>query len=255
MKLNLHLQKNDLVPVYVTDLGNQVVNARELHEFLGIDDKFNTWIKRKIKAHNFSEANKDFTTYTEKTAKVLKRESAKKETRGRAPKEYILRLNVAKKIAMGTNNEAGDRVKDYFLECERIAKGGSQQQPKINIGDHTKREVQVENSKASAAITFQQEGLEGTKEYFKKTCLIASGMTTTEVRNIGIRNGLKTKDTNSARACLRKINPPAAATLSFIDTAYRAGVPLEKVKTLASKVKDVFNDMLNLGLTPGELEG
>lgn len=240
MKLNLHLQKNDLVPVYTTDKGNQVVNARELHYALGIDELFAAWVRRKIKAHRLAE-EKDFTSYFDKTKK------------GRPTKEYIILLDPAKKIAMGTNNEKGDQVKEYFLECERIAKGIQQPNPVKHIGDHTKREIQVFNSKEAAALNFQQDGLEGTKEYFKKTCEMVSGMTTGEVKKMGKANGLKTKDTNSARATLRKINPPAAATLSFIDSAYRAGVSLDRVRPLANKVKDVFNDMLNLGLTPGEL--
>lgn len=249
MKLNLHLQKNDLIPVYTTDLGNQVVNGRELHSFLGIGKVYGAWVRDMIKKHGFVE-NKHYTSYSEKT-ELINSKTGKKETRGRAAKEYIFLLDPAKKIAMGTNNEQGDRVKDYFLECEEIAKGRSR--PIANIGEHTIKEVQVTNSKEAAALTFQKGGLEDTKDYFKKTCFMVSGMTTGEVKQMGKAAGLKTKDTHSARAALRKINPPAAATLSFIDTAYRSGVSLDRVRPLAAKVKEVFNDMLNLGLTPGEL--
>lgn len=252
MKLNLHLQKNDLIPVFTTDQGNQVVDGRQLHSFLGIGKDYSTWAKGIIKKHGLIE-NKHYVVL--KPEEIISNEFSpklgKKEKRGRSPKEYIFRLDPAKKIAMGTNNEAGEKVKEYFLACERIAKGNIN--PVKSLGDHAQKEIQIFNSKESAAITFRQGGLEDTKDYFKKTCLMASGMTTTEVKNMGKRNGLKTKDTNSARACLRKINPPAAATLSFIDTAYRAGVSLAKVEPLANKVKEVFKDMLNLGLTPGEL--
>lgn len=249
MKLNLTLYRNEIVPVYTTDLGNQVVLGSELYKFLEIKEKYSDWAKRLIKQHRFSEANKDFTYFSEKTEKINPK-TGKPETRGRGKIEYIFRLPAAKKIAMGTNNNKGDQVKDYFLACEKVA----QAKPNFsNIGDHTIKQVQIENSKAAGALTFQQGGLEDTKEYYKKTCLMASGMTTSQVKSVAKAQGYKTKDTNSARAALRKINPPAAATISFIDTAYRSGVALDKVKPLADKVKDVFKDMLQLGIIPGEL--
>ena len=37
----------------------QLVNARELHEFLQISTRFDTWIQRRISEYNFAE-NLDF---------------------------------------------------------------------------------------------------------------------------------------------------------------------------------------------------
>ncbi|MBC6988989.1 hypothetical protein [Hymenobacter sp. BT491] len=38
--MNLTLFKDELLPVYTTDLGNKVVRARELHQFLGVKERF-----------------------------------------------------------------------------------------------------------------------------------------------------------------------------------------------------------------------
>lgn len=39
--MNLILFKNELLPVYTTDLGNKVVRARELHALLKVKERFN----------------------------------------------------------------------------------------------------------------------------------------------------------------------------------------------------------------------
>lgn len=42
----LKVFSDDLIPVYVTDTGNQVVIGRELHESLGIGRDYSNWIKQ-----------------------------------------------------------------------------------------------------------------------------------------------------------------------------------------------------------------
>ena len=61
--------------------GQQLVSARELHEFLEIGQDFTNWIKRMIE-YGFEE-NQDFTVAKISEGKVTKH-------------EYIITLNMAK---------------------------------------------------------------------------------------------------------------------------------------------------------------
>ena len=82
--------ENGLIPVYENKNKEQLVNARELHEFLEVGTKFTDWIKDRIKKYGFNE-NEDFIHVSEK-----------KETRTGATvaDEYILTLDTAKEISM-----------------------------------------------------------------------------------------------------------------------------------------------------------
>lgn len=86
------------------------VNARELHEKLGVKRDFSNWIKDRLEG--FTEGQ-DFTV-----AKI-----GDGKNRGRfQPTEYIISLDVAKHIAMLERNEQGRLVRQYFIEVEKNAR-------------------------------------------------------------------------------------------------------------------------------------
>ena len=43
--------------------GQRLVNARELHQFLGVNSRYNDWIKNRIEKYGFAE-NHDYITLT-----------------------------------------------------------------------------------------------------------------------------------------------------------------------------------------------
>lgn len=90
----------------------QTCNARELNGFLENGDHFATWIQQRIQQYGFVE-NQDFTTFSENPEK------------GRPRIEYAITLDMAKELAMVERNEKGKQARRYFIECERIAKGGA----------------------------------------------------------------------------------------------------------------------------------
>jgi phage anti-repressor protein len=92
----------------------EVVDARELWEKVGTKDAFANWVRDRIEKHNFVE-NQHF-------ALVLENTKIKRGRGGdRRSKDYTLTLVSAKKIAMSEHTEAGDAVRDYFLDRERIS--------------------------------------------------------------------------------------------------------------------------------------
>ena len=55
---------NELIKIEQKN-GRETVNARELHEFLGVKTRFNDWVTKRIKKYGFLE-NQDYIAITEK---------------------------------------------------------------------------------------------------------------------------------------------------------------------------------------------
>lgn len=90
----------------------QAVNARELHEKLGNKKQFANWIQLRIEQYGFVE-NQDFQVFNQKV---------KNSNGGRSRKEYALSLDMAKELCMVENNDAGRRIRKYFIEVEKKAR-------------------------------------------------------------------------------------------------------------------------------------
>ena len=101
----------ELVKVEVKN-GEQLVSARELHEFLEVGSKFNDWFKRMCE-YGFIE-NEDFVAITQKKVTAQGNESSFLD--------YILKISMAKEISMLQRNEKGSMARKYFIECERKLK-------------------------------------------------------------------------------------------------------------------------------------
>lgn len=102
---------------------NQVVNARELHQFLGVDTKFTMWIERRIDEYKFVE-NEDF---------ILIPNFGKNPKVGRPSKDYAITLNMAKELSMVERNKRGRQARRYFIMMEGQARKNMLQVPKPKI--------------------------------------------------------------------------------------------------------------------------
>ena len=104
-----------LIPTVSGQLDNQtqaLVNAKDLHEFLGVETKFRDWIKRRIADYGFTQAV-DFC------------EISTLSNRGFWPaesKDYLLSLDMAKELCMVERNDKGRQARRYFIEMEKQAK-------------------------------------------------------------------------------------------------------------------------------------
>lgn len=107
--MNYKIIENGLIPVMENRDGEQLVDARKLHEFLEVDTRFNDWIYDRIKKYGFVK-DVDFTSFTEKSVKPQG---------GRPQTEYILTLDTAKEISMVQNNEKGKQARRYFIDVEK----------------------------------------------------------------------------------------------------------------------------------------
>lgn len=104
-------QNVNLIAITTSNIGGELietVNARELHEFLESRQEFSNWIKGRIRQYGFVEGV-DFTI-----DKVII---------GKATQiDYYITMDMAKELSMVERNEKGKQARQYFIECERVAK-------------------------------------------------------------------------------------------------------------------------------------
>ncbi|WP_096855926.1 antA/AntB antirepressor family protein [Escherichia coli] len=105
---------SQLIPVFNGTIANEttlLVNARDLHTFLGAGKRFASWITERIAEYGFVE-NQDYILV-----------SPNREIKGRGgdrrSKDYHLTLDTAKETAMVERNEKGRQIRRYFIECEK----------------------------------------------------------------------------------------------------------------------------------------
>lgn len=111
------MTNSNLIPVFNGLIQNQPVqlcNARELHAFLEIKNKYADWIKDRISEYGFIQ-DEDYFVITERT-------------NGRPRKEYHITLDMGKELGMVERNERGRQIRQYFIRCERTLKALQQPQ-------------------------------------------------------------------------------------------------------------------------------
>lgn len=100
---------NELIKISEKD-GKQIVSARELYKVLELaDGQFSRWAKTNVIENPYAIENEDWVGFDI-------------DVEGNSTKDYAIVLSFAKKIAMMSKTEVGNRVRDYFLECEQKAK-------------------------------------------------------------------------------------------------------------------------------------
>lgn len=110
---DLTMIENELVPVYETSTGEKVVYGSELHEVLNIKSPYREWYSRRFKDCDAIE-NVDFEAVEISTPS------------GQKKKQHIIKLDIAKEMAMLERNEKGKRVRRYFIEVEKRYKNVSE---------------------------------------------------------------------------------------------------------------------------------
>lgn len=100
------ISQREITPGQMVD----TVNARDLWKFLEVGKDFSTWLKVQINRAKLVDGL-HFTT--KRTAPPQG---------GPEYLEYFLTVEAAKQVALLSETDRGFQVRDYFIECERIAK-------------------------------------------------------------------------------------------------------------------------------------
>lgn len=99
---------NELINVTLNDSQDPVVSGRQLHEVLGVKTEYRKWFGR-MAEYGFEE-NQDFARVTQKCP-----------TPGGLQDmiDHVIKLDMAKEIAMIQRTDKGKEVRQYFIQVEK----------------------------------------------------------------------------------------------------------------------------------------
>jgi phage anti-repressor protein len=110
------------------------VDARELHASLQVKSEFNYWIRRRIEEYGFKEGE-EFSSNLKKIG----------DGAGRSRIDYLITVDMAKELAMVERTEFGQRVRRYFIECEKELRNRSTNHPGLSKIENALVEVAREH--------------------------------------------------------------------------------------------------------------
>ena len=97
--------KFELIKIEVNENQEPIVSGRDLHEALGVKTAYKDWFPRMCE-YGFIE-NQDFCSILSES------------TGGRPETNHAIKLDMAKELAMIQRNEAGKRIRQYFIQVEK----------------------------------------------------------------------------------------------------------------------------------------
>ena len=101
--------------------GSNVVSARELYEFLGLNKAvWSRWYQKNIIGNEFAIENEDYQTLN-------------MMLNGNETKDFALSIDFAKRISMMARTDKGEIARNYFIDCEKAAKNPIQNISRIDL--------------------------------------------------------------------------------------------------------------------------
>lgn len=185
------MENLSLIKITENEKGEPTVSCRELYKFLEVTERYSNWFKRMLQ-YGFVE-NVDYLG-----CKVFNTQ-AKQELQ-----EHILKISMAKEIAMLQRNDKGKQIRQYFIEVEKkyndplyqMARSLQYansiiQQNKIEIN-----KLELENKEQKEIIIEQKPKV----EYYDKVTNSKKGISMSEVAKL-----LKFKSKDNKRPIGRNI--------------------------------------------------
>ena len=99
---------NELINITLNDSHEPVVSGRQLHEALGVKTKYADWFNRMIE-YGFTE-NQDF---------LLLKNEQQTGRGGHNKVDHVIKLDMAKEIAMIQRTDKSKEVRQYFIQVEK----------------------------------------------------------------------------------------------------------------------------------------
>lgn len=99
---------HNLINVTLNENQEPVVSGRQLHQVLGVKTEYKKWFSR-MTDYGFSE-NEDFLKVTQKCLT---------SSTGQNMTDHVLKLDMAKEIAMIQRTDKGKEVRQYFIQVEK----------------------------------------------------------------------------------------------------------------------------------------
>lgn len=99
---------NELINVTLNENHEPVISARQLHEALEVKTEYKKWFKR-MTDYGFTE-NEDYVKVTQKCLT---------SSTGQNITDHVIKLDMAKEIAMIQRTDKGKEVRKYFIQVEK----------------------------------------------------------------------------------------------------------------------------------------
>lgn len=123
---------NELIEVTVNDNMEPVVSGRDLHERLGVKTAYKDWFPRMCE-YGFEEGA-DFCSFLSES------------TGGRRAIDHVLKLDMAKEIAMLQRSEKGKEIRQYFIQVEKDFNSPEKIMARaLTIANNTINSLQIES--------------------------------------------------------------------------------------------------------------
>jgi len=92
--------------------GQGWINSRELHKALESGQQYADWIKNRLEKYDFIEGE-DY---------ISVQKNMKREIGATRSTDYLITIDAAKELAMLENNDAGRRIRRYFIGIEKASR-------------------------------------------------------------------------------------------------------------------------------------
>lgn len=155
--------EQELIKVEINSNNEKCVSGKELHRVLEIGTRFDTWFKRMCE-YGFV-ANVDFIPML----KIVHDPITKKDRE--VLDDYIVKLDMAKEIAMIQRTEKGKQVRLYFIEIEKKYKQEKQLPvtylealEQLVATEKARLQLEQENKEVKQKLEYKQEIINGLTE-------------------------------------------------------------------------------------------
>jgi phage anti-repressor protein len=213
--------QKELIPITKWN-GKKAVHLKDLYVFLGLNKaNWKRWCQINIVENGFARENEDWQAFATR--------------------------------ANGNDmTEKGEEARNYFLQCEKIAKAAFT--PTAKLEDHARREIQVKNSKEVNSHNYEIGGMPSVMEYNKLSCKLHSGKYPYELKKEAKAKKIPSKFRKSGKEILRYTQPVTACAMSLTDDMVKMGANLEEAADVSiNHGTKIFAFMLKNGVIPGEL--
>ena len=146
---------NELIKITESN-GKKAVSARELYEKLGLDlSQWSRWYQKNILNNKFALENEDFIQLD-----IMSRS-----------RDFALSIDFAKKLSMQARTEQGEKIREYFVECEKqlatkVAILSEAQILLQTLQVITGQSKVIDNHEQRLALIEQKQAIEIKQDYF-----------------------------------------------------------------------------------------
>lgn len=127
----------EIINVNLNDNHEPVVSGRQLHEALGVKTAYKDWFPR-MTEYGFVEGQDFCSNLSESTG-------------GRRAVDHIIKLDMAKEIAMIQRTDKGKQVRQYFIQVEKDFRAKALENTDESIAKRLRAEAMDRNSRTRQA--------------------------------------------------------------------------------------------------------